>query len=63
VDIGKRGRARSFIFEYTVYSGRELKDRLLSCGFKQVHLFGDQQGSAYGLEAQRLIAVARKASQ
>lgn len=56
----KDGRARSFIFEHTIYSGRELKDRLLSCGFKQVQLFGDLQGSAYSLDAQRLIAVARK---
>ena len=58
----KDGRARSFIFEHTIYSGRELKDRLLSCGFKHVQLFGDQQGSPYGLDAQRLIAVARKSS-
>lgn len=59
----KDGRARSFTFEHTVYSGRELKDRLLNCGFKQVQLFGDQQGSPYGLDVQRLIAVARKSSQ
>ena len=58
----KDGRARSFTFEHTVYSGRELKDRLLSYGFKQVQLFGDQQGSPYGLNAQRLVAVARKLS-
>jgi hypothetical protein len=37
-----------------------LKDRLLNCGFKQVQLFGDQQGSPYGLDAQRLITIARK---
>lgn len=59
----KEGRARTFIFEHTIYSGRELKDRLLSCGFKHVQLFGDQEGSPYGLDAQRLIAVARKSSQ
>lgn len=58
----KDGRSRSFSFEHTVYSGRELKDRLLSCGFEQVQLFGDLQGSAYDLEAKRLIAVARKSS-
>ena len=56
----KDGRARSFIFEHTIYSGRELKDRLLICGFNQVQLFGDLQGLPYGLDAQRLIAVARK---
>jgi SAM-dependent methyltransferase len=58
----KDGRARSFSFEHTIYSGRELKDRLLSCGFGQVQLFGDLQGSAYDLEATRLVAVARKSS-
>jgi SAM-dependent methyltransferase len=56
----KDGRARSFSFEHTIYSGRELKDLLLSCGFEQVALFGDLAGAAYDLEAKRLIAVARK---
>jgi SAM-dependent methyltransferase len=56
----KNGHARSFSFEHTLYSGRELKDRLLSCGFAQVNLFGDLQGNPYDLEAKRLIAVARK---
>jgi len=59
-EVLKDGRSRSFTFEHTFHSGRELKDRLLSCGFKQVQLFGDQQGSPYGLNGQRLIAVARK---
>lgn len=59
----KEGRAHSFTFEHTVYSGRELRDRLLSCGFKQVQLFGDQQGSPYDLDANRLIAVAHKSTQ
>ncbi len=57
----KDGRTRSFTFENTIYSGRELKDRLLSCGFRDVRLFGDLQGSPYGLDAARLVAVARKA--
>ncbi len=56
----KDGCARSFSFEHTIYSGRELKDRLLSCGFGHVQLFGGLQGSAYDLEATRLVAVARK---
>jgi SAM-dependent methyltransferase len=56
----KDGRTRSFSFEHTIYSGRELRDCLLSCGFRQVQLFGDLQGAAYDLEAKRLIAVARK---
>lgn len=56
----KDGNARSFGFEHTIYSGRELKDLLLSCGFQQVQLFGDMLGAPYNLEAARLVAVARK---
>jgi SAM-dependent methyltransferase len=55
----KEGRTRSFSFEHTIYSGRELRDCLLSCGFRRVQLFGDLQGAPYDLEAKRLIAVAR----
>jgi SAM-dependent methyltransferase len=58
----KEGRSKTFDFEHTVYSGRELKDRLLSSGFRDVKLFGDLQGSSYGLEPLRLIAVARKSA-
>jgi SAM-dependent methyltransferase len=58
----KDGGARSFSFEHTIYSGRELKDLLLICGFGQVQLFGDLQGHAYNLEAARLVAVARKSN-
>jgi SAM-dependent methyltransferase len=58
--LTKDGRCRSFRFEHTIYSGRELKDRLSACGFDQVQLYGDLQGSCYGLEARRLVAVARK---
>lgn len=55
------GHAQTFHFEHTVYSGREIKDRLLACGFSEVQLFGDLSGSPYGLDATRLVAVARKA--
>jgi len=54
------GRARSFTFEHSIYSARELKDLLLGCGFKHVQLFGSLQGSPYDLNAARLVAVARK---
>lgn len=57
----KDGRARTFHFEHSLYSGREIKDRLLSCGFAQVQIYGDLKGSPYGLDAARLVAVARKA--
>jgi SAM-dependent methyltransferase len=55
----KDGKTRTTTFEHTVYSGRELKDRLLLCGFQEVQLFADLQGSAYNLDAARLVAVAR----
>lgn len=55
------GRARTFHFEQNLYSGRELKDRLRLSGFHEVRLFGDLQGAPYGVEATRLVAVARKA--
>jgi SAM-dependent methyltransferase len=58
----KDGHSRSFTFEHTIYSGRELKDRLISSGFKRVHLFGSLLGAPYDLDALRLIAVAHKAT-
>ena len=59
----KDGRSRSFRFQHTIYSGRELKDRLLACGFQHVQLYGDLEGSCYGLDAQRLVVVARKGAE
>lgn len=58
----KDGHTRTTTFEHNLYSGRELKDRLLSSGFNQVQLFGSFPGAPYDLNALRLIAVARKAS-
>jgi SAM-dependent methyltransferase len=58
----RAGHARHFSFDYSIYSGRELVDRLRACGFVQVQLFGDLLGSPYDLEAMRLVAVARKSS-
>jgi SAM-dependent methyltransferase len=54
----KDGRALTHHFDHTIYSGRELKDLLLRSGFSQVRLYGDLRGSPYGVDAQRLIAVA-----
>ncbi|HEY6251999.1 MAG TPA: class I SAM-dependent methyltransferase [Candidatus Angelobacter sp.] len=56
----KDGSTRNFSFEHNLYSGRELKDRLLSSGFEQVQLFGSFAGSPFDLNAPRLVAVARK---
>ncbi len=53
------GRYEDFVFEHFVYSGRELKDRLLASGFHSAHLYGDLQGNPYDLNASRLTVLAR----
>jgi SAM-dependent methyltransferase len=57
----RQGRAKSFKFHHTIYSGQELKDRMEQVGFTDVKLYGDLDGEEYGPNAHRLIAVARKA--
>lgn len=56
----KNGRARTWRFQVTIYSGQELRDRLEQAGFADVKLFGSFDGDDYGVNAQRLIAVARR---
>ena len=56
----KDGMAKEHSFEHTLYSAQELKDRLFQTGFGSVKIYGDLDGAPYGLEARRLIAVARK---
>ncbi len=56
----KGNRAKRFKFHQNVYSGKELKDLLQKAGFAAVKLFGDFDGHSYGLDAPRLVAVARK---
>ncbi len=50
-----------FKFQLRVYSGQELKARLAEAGFSEIHLYGNFDGHPYGPEADRLIAVAKKA--
>jgi SAM-dependent methyltransferase len=59
----RKRKARSFSFHHTVYSGQELRDRMLQVGFADVRLYGDFAGEDYGPSAHRLIAVAHKAGQ
>ena len=56
----RKGKARSFRFHHTIYSGQELRDRMEQVGFADVKLFGNLDGDEYGPNANRLIAVARK---
>jgi len=54
------GRVRTFEFRHTVYSGRELKERLLGAGFNVVSLFGDLAGNPYAPGAARLVVRAQR---
>ena len=56
----RNGRAKSFKFHHTIYSGQELRDRMERAGFIDVKLFGNLDGDEYGPNAQRLIAVGRR---
>jgi SAM-dependent methyltransferase len=56
----KGNRTRRFRFHHTLYSGQELRDLLLRAGFAKVKLYGEFDGQPYGLNAPRLVAVARK---
>jgi len=56
----KRHEIHKFRYHHALYSGLELKERLISAGFAEVQLFGDFSGSPYGIDAPRLIVVARK---
>lgn len=55
------GMTREATFSHFVYSGRELRDRLLTAGFAEVTLYGGLDGTPYGVSAARLVAVATRA--
>jgi len=57
----RKGRAKSFRFHHRVYSGQELKDLMAAAGFAEVKLYGNLAGDEYGPNAERLVAVGRKA--
>jgi SAM-dependent methyltransferase len=57
--VGSAGR-REVRYEHRLYSGVELRDLLAACGFGEIRLFGNFDGSPYDLAARRLIAVARR---
>jgi len=59
----RKGKAKSFRFHHTIYSGQELRARMQEVGFTDVRLYGNLDGEEYGPNAQRLIAVGRKAAE
>ena len=58
--VVRDGVAKTFRLEHWLYSGQELKRLLERVGFTEIELYGSLDGAAYGPEAERLIAVARK---
>lgn len=57
----RRGRAKTFRFHHTLYSGQELRDRMERAGFGGVRIFGSFDGEEYGpASRERMIAVGRK---
>jgi len=54
------GRAKSFNFHHTIYSGQELRDRMERVGFVAVKLHGNLDGDAYGPDAERLVTIGHK---
>ncbi len=58
--IIKGSEVRAFEFHHTIYSGQELKDRLLAVGFGDVKLYGSFEGEEYCRESNRFVAVAGK---
>jgi SAM-dependent methyltransferase len=56
----RAGTVRLFHVDHTIYSGQELRTALRECGFSDVRLFGDFNGREYGVDAMRLVAVARR---
>jgi SAM-dependent methyltransferase len=58
--VVRDGRAQTFEFRLRVYSGQELKALLGAAGFATVALHGGLDGRPYDLEAERLVAVARR---
>lgn len=56
----RKGKAKTFRFHHTLYSGQELKERMQHVGFADVRLFGSLKGEEYGIDTNRLIAIGRK---
>jgi SAM-dependent methyltransferase len=58
--IIKNGRQDEFRFTLRLYSATELSELLKSCGFKEVQVYGNIDGSPYDQSAKRLVLLAQK---
>jgi SAM-dependent methyltransferase len=54
------GTTTTFNFQHTLYSARELKDRLAAAGLRDVRVYGDLEGHGYGAGSERLVVVATR---
>lgn len=54
------GRAKTWRFHHTIYSGQELRDLMERTGFEDVRIHGSLDGGEYGTKSLRLVAVGRK---
>jgi SAM-dependent methyltransferase len=55
------GQRQEYFVGHRIYDGAGLRELLLGAGFETVDLYGDLDGSPYGTEARRLVAVAKSA--
>jgi SAM-dependent methyltransferase len=60
--VVRNGKTKSFKFTLNIYSGLELRERMEGAGFTGVKLYGTLDGTEYGSNAERLIAIGRKPS-
>ena len=58
----RNGKVRTFRFHHTIYSGMELRERMERAGFVRVTLHGNLDGDECGPNAERPIAIGRKAT-
>lgn len=56
------GRAKTYTFHHTLFSGQELRSRMEQAGFVDVRLYGGLDGEPYERESTRLVAVGRRPS-
>lgn len=56
----RRGRAKTWTFHHTLFSGQELRDWLERAGFVDVRLYGGFGGEPYGITSPWLVAVGRR---
>ena len=58
--ILRGGKAKTYRFHHTIYSGQEMRDLMDRAGFSSVRLYGGFGGEPYGRKSLRLIAVGRR---